>query len=368
MATITEEFAKREPQPTTGQVLIFDDKLAGFGVRLTAGSRSWIVQLRENRKSRRVTLGKVGDMKLIDARKAAQKLQLDGIKNSSGDGRPKTVADLWTRVKADDEHRLRDGTKTLYNGYWVHHLEPAIGTKKLAKVTHSDISTLLAGIPGAANANRIHELARRLFNYALAHKWLPDNPAIGWKRRHEERRENYLDGAQLTALFDALPVNEVGDALRFAAMTGARIGEILVMQRGDIRDNGATWVKPASTTKQKKSHTVPLSAGARTVLERQEQRGALVFARPDGTAIRTARKTWLWALKRSGLTPGARIHDLRHSFASLLINDGASLALVGAALGHATPQTTSRYAHIANRALKEAVDKATNVISIRKAG
>jgi integrase len=110
---------------------------------------------------------------------------------------------------------------------------------------------------------------------------------------------------------------------------------------------------------------VPLSSEAMVLVARQPRRGAFVFARPDGNAIRNARRTWLWALKRSGLVD-VRIHDLRHSLASAMVNSGASLALVGAALGHATPATTQRYAHVANQALKEALDRATatNVIPL----
>ena len=245
----------------------------------------------------------------------------------------------------------------------MHHIEPAVGGKTLARVTANDISTMLSKVPGNANANRIHELTKRLFGYAVAHKWMADNPAAGWKRRHETPRANYLDVEQLAALFEALPNNAVGDALRFAALTGARIGEVLAMEWRHVRDS---WTKPASSTKQKRDHIVPLSAGARLILDRQSRLGQLVFCRNDGSPIKTARKTWLWALKRSGFSKGTRIHDLRHSLASLLVNDGASLALVGAALGHSTPATTSRYAHIANRALKDALDKATNVISLKR--
>ena len=71
------------------------------------------------------------------------------------------------------------------------------------------------------------------------------------------------------------------------------------MRWADLRDQDAVWSKPASSTKQKKAHIVPLSAEAITVVERQARCGEFVFSRRDGAPIRNARKTWLWALKRS---------------------------------------------------------------------
>ena len=94
-------------------------------------------------------------------------------------------------------------------------------------------------------------------------------------------------------------------------------------------------------------------------------RGQVVFAARDGSAVQNCRKTWLWALKRSGLS-GIRIHDLRHTMASAMVNSGASLAMVGAALGHSSPATTKRYAHIAQEALREAMEKATNVVPLKR--
>ena len=224
---------------------------------------------------------------------------------------------------------------------------------------------MLAKIPGNAHANRIHELTQRLFAFAVAHQWRNDNPAKGWRRRHETEKQTFLDDATLGELFEALPVNEVGDALRFAAFTGARIGEVLTLTWSDLKDGGRTWIKPGTTTKQKRDHTVPLPLAAQELVARQARRGSSVFSRADGSAVKNCRQTWLWALRRAKLS-GIRIHDLRHTMASAMVNSGASLAMVGAALGHSSPSTTKRYAHIAQEALREAMEKATNIVPLRK--
>jgi integrase len=172
-------------------------------------------------------------------------------------------------MKADDASRLRPRTQKLYLGYWNNHLEPPVGKKALTRVSAANVTTMLTRIPGNARAKRVHELTKRLFGYAVDHKWMAENPALKWKRRHEARRQSYLDAATLTRLLEALPVNEVGEALRFAALSDARIGEVLSLGWSDLRDEGTTWLKSAWTTKQKKAHVVPLPLAAVAIIERQ---------------------------------------------------------------------------------------------------
>ena len=231
---LTEEFAKKASAPESGQVFHFDNKLAGFALRISPRVRAWTMQLYRQGRSQRVTLGLVGELSLVDARTQAMALKAKGLKSTRG--RPETVSDLWDKLVAEDEHRLRERTKKLYLGYWTNHIEPALGAKKLAKATPSDVSTMLGKIPGNAHANRVHELTKRLFGYAVEHHWMTSNPAASWKRRHETPRANYLEAAALEKLFAALPINEVGDALRFAALSGARIGEVLSMRWANLRE------------------------------------------------------------------------------------------------------------------------------------
>ena len=367
MPILTEELARKLPLPETGQKLIFDNAMSGFGLRLSKTARAWFVDVNQHRQTKRITIARVGERKLAEVRKEASRLRgsVELTPRAGRRGRPATVAELWERLVVEDEHRLRPRTKKLYAGYWNVHIGPALGTMTPAKVTPSDISTMLAKIPGNAHANRIHELTQRLFAFAVAHQWRNDNPAKGWRRRHETEKQTFLDDATLGKLFEALPVNEVGDALKFAAFTGARIGEVLTLTWSDLKDGGRTWIKPGTTTKQKRDHTVPLPLAAQELVARQARRGPSVFSRADGSAVKNCRQTWLWALRRARLS-GIRIHDLRHTMASAMVNSGASLAMVGAALGHSSPSTTKRYAHIAQEALREAMEKATNIVPLRK--
>jgi integrase len=107
--------------------------------------------------------------------------------------------------------------------------------------------------------------------------------------------------------------------------------------------DGSVWTKPASGTKQRREHRVPLSPAALEVIKRQTQRGPLVFTRKDGRPVARVEKTW-------------RKADCRHSVASMLASNGVSLQVIGAVLGHSVITTTQRYAHLYDEEVRKAVD------------
>ena len=150
-------------------------------------------------------------------------------------------------------------------------------------------------------------------------------------------------------------------------LTGARRGEVLsaTWEMFDL-ENGV-WTKPSSHTKQKKLHRVPLSPPALQLLQEIKNRGSdseyvfpsrLGAKRPHLTELKNS---WKKVCELAGLE-GVRIHDLRHSFASILVSGGASLPLIGALLGHTQVQTTQRYAHLMDDPLRRAVTSAGAVI------
>jgi integrase len=124
------------------------------------------------------------------------------------------------------------------------------------------------------------------------------------------------------------------------------------------------WTKPGATTKQKTTHRVPLSAAACLLLT-DMQRGA------DSEYLFPARFTphrldlddaWGVLRKTAGI-PDARLHDLRHTFATALASSGLGLPIIGALLGHTTAQTTLRYSHLMDDPLRAATERASAVLS-----
>jgi integrase len=141
------------------------------------------------------------------------------------------------------------------------------------------------------------------------------------------------------------------------------------MRWGDVDLGKGVWTKPGSTTKQKTDHIVPLSAPARMLLteiatKQKQPLGTWVFpssGNPTGHTV-TIKRAWE-TICAAAQIEGLRVHDLRHSFASELISSGASLALVGALLGHSNPTTTARYAHMLDDPMRAAVERVGATIS-----
>jgi integrase len=132
------------------------------------------------------------------------------------------------------------------------------------------------------------------------------------------------------------------------------------------------WTKPSHHTKQKKTEHVPLSPQALAILSTLKRSGRYLFPSTDGKSHRvTISKPWMQVLRATGLAEGTivpskrkgmvktiwkplvRIHDLRHTFASHLVSRNYSLQLVGKLLGHTRPETTARYAHCSDQALRD---------------
>ena len=126
------------------------------------------------------------------------------------------------------------------------------------------------------------------------------------------------------------------------------------------------WSKPAATTKKRRVHRVPISADvAAHVRQRQliVPEGNLWLFPGDvpGQPVKEIRRFWIRVQREANL-PGVRIHDLRHTFASLLVSGGASLEMIGKLLGHTQMQTTQRYAHLLDAPLMAGVDAVAEVL------
>jgi integrase len=131
-------------------------------------------------------------------------------------------------------------------------------------------------------------------------------------------------------------------------------------------ENGI-WTKPPSATKQKSVHRVPLSEDAVEIIARQPRgtfAGDFVFpGKKPGKSREGIRRPWARVCKAAGLK-GVRIHDLRHTHASILVSSGLSLPVIGKILGHTQASTTHRYAHLADEPLRAAAELAA--ASIRR--
>jgi integrase len=220
------------------------------------------------------------------------------------------------------------------------------------------------------HANRALALLSRMFSMAIRWGLRTDNPCRGIERNQENKRQRYLTGPELARLGTALselPDQGAANAIRLLLLTGARRGELLAARWENIDLDVATWTKPGSTTKQKTAHRVPLSQAACQLLAGMREQAAddaeWVFPAPRKAGPRTdIKEAWEIIRAAAGIRE-VRAHDLRHSFASVLASQGLSLPIIGALLGHATPTTTHRYAHLLDDPLRRATEAASAVIT-----
>jgi integrase len=279
-----------------------------------------------------------------------------------------TIADLLERYMAEHAERRKRARSIQTDRSLINkHLLPALGARKVAEITHADVEKLHRRISTAAPiaANRTAALLSKAMSLAIKWGWRSDNPCKGLERNLEERRERYLTALELSRLCTALNKRHqdiAAAAIAFLLITGSRRGEALNARWRDFDPSAGVWAKPASTTKQRKLHRVPLSGAARAMLAQLAERyapdeppaDAYVFGGPE--MINRLRSTW-GAVRDEAKLPGLRLHDLRHVFASLLASSGLSLPIIGALLGHSTPVTTSRYSHLLDDPLRAATEQ-----------
>ena len=140
----------------------------------------------------------------------------------------------------------------------------------------------------------------------------------------------------------------------------------------DLDLDEGRWTKPGATTKQKTEHRVPLSAPALELLVKLRaaagEDAEFVFpGRFGGHRVDHLKNPWPKICKAAGIT-GVRLHDLRHTYASLLASSGFSLPMIGALLGHTQPQTTHRYAHLFDDPLRQATERVGAIIAGKAPG
>lgn len=400
MATIklTDSVVKDLEKPETGNRITYDTEVKGFGCRVTAaGARSFILNYRtRSGRERRYTIGSHPDWKVSAARKEATELKVaidrgeDPLATIEADRGAKTVADLAKQFREDYLPKKRPSTVKNYNLLLDKFILPELKHHKVAEVTYSDVDGLHRKVTrGGApyQANRSMAVLSKMFALAVKWGWRPDNPARGIERNPEEKRHRYLSPAELAKLTEALTKIEDqqgADVIRLLILTGARSGEAMSATWDQFDLEGGVWTKPGSTTKQKTLHRVPLSAPARQLLAgikkaaetaakaKGKDMSAFVFPGRGSEHRREIKYAWADACIAAGIVtmetvkgprgervevkPSARIHDLRHTYASLLASSGKSLPIIGALLGHSQPATTARYSHLMDDPLREATD------------
>jgi integrase len=378
---LTDPTIKRLSRPEHGDRAVFDDAVKGFAIRINAsGGRAFVLMYRRKSdgKQRRITIGAFGAWNTTQAREEAKRLkrEIDGGADPVGEQQDSraapTVADLAERFIADYLPRKRPSTQRVYRQQIEADILPAFGTSKVAAVTHADVDRFHHAMRDRpTHGNRTLAVLSKMLSLAVKWGMRADNPCRGVERFGEAKRTRYLSGAELdrlTAALDKLPDRGAADAVRLLLLTGARRGELLAAKWDDIDLDAGVWNKPGATTKTKTLHSIPLSKPACRLLVEMRKRAPSDWLFPallrDGHRLHI-NAAWI-ELRRTAKLPGVRLHDLRHTYATILASSGLSLPVIGKLLGHSTPIMTQRYAHLTDDPLRQATERVGAVIERRR--
>jgi integrase len=381
-AHLTKRVVEAIKPDARGVVQVRDSELKGFAVRVTPnGIRSYSVVYKDAAgRTRRVAIGRHGVFTAEQAREKARVLlgKVSDGKNPSQEKRQRrdeehkaeTVAQFAERYLLQHAERHKKASSVYQDTRLLESIVvPTLGKVRVKDVTRADVTRLhqkLADTP--VHANRVLALLSKMFE--LAERWdvrpAASNPCRHVQRYKEKSRERFLSTAELARLAEVLHAVEfeniehpsVVPAIRLLILTGARRGEVLGLRCDDINWDGQRLDLSDSKTGKK---SIPLNAAALEVLHKlAEARDAsnpyVLPGRVPGKPLVGLPHAWGRIRKRAELD-GLRLHDLRHSYASVGASAGLSLPLIGALLGHRVAQTTARYAHLTTDARHEAAER-----------
>jgi integrase len=386
---LTDAFVRRIEPPAKGMHIVYDSECPGFGCRTTsAGAKAFVLNYRVAGRQRQITLGSFPDWPTAQARERARELrrEVDVGKDPLGERQKllhaPTVADLAKHYIEHHLPRKRPSSVAIDRANLRNHVLPALGSRKVESITHADIASLHRKIKAPVMANRILALVSTMLGLAIKLEWIATNPAKGVERHPEHPRQRFLTSDEIGRLMSALDKRPgpSSNAIRLLLLTGARRMEVMGATWDQFDLDAGIWSKPHTATKQRRLHRVPLGEGALAILRdmRAEADARIADARAEGRIARAETnlfpsmvnyghkkfidKHWHTICQQAGIA-GCRMHDLRHSFASLLASGGQSLLVIGQMLGHQSPSTTARYSHLFDETLKVAADAVSHAVS-----
>lgn len=393
-------------QTSDGDTLMWDTDIPGFGVRCReSGAKFYVLKFRAaGRRQRWVTIGRHGAPWTPDeARREALRLLGEVvIGHDPADRKHKknysiTVADLCDQYLAaaptlilPKKGRPKKASSLATDRSNIErHIKPLLGRSVVRAVTTDDVEQIQRDIAagktatdvktrqrgraivrgGKGTAARSVSLLGAIFSYAVKQGIRSGNPVSGVTLYRGPAKERYLSASELARLGEALESAEKrGEnlfavaAIRLLVLTGARKSEILGLRWEEVDSERGYFRLPDSKTDQR---TIPLGAPALQLLANlpREDGNPHVLPSFKGSGhLVGLQKIWNRIRFQADLSD-VRLHDLRHSFASVAVAGGDSLYLVSKVLGHRQSRTTEGYAHLADDPVRAVANRASEQIS-----
>lgn len=368
-----------DARPAGRQYFLWDTALTNFGLRVTPkGAKSFVVQYRvgygRNGRPRRMTIGRFGSSHwTLDAARRKAKELLGQVANGEDpleraivQSDQMTVNQLWEVYYSEGCEHKKPLTVKYDLSRFECHIQPELGTKKVADLKRADVERLMHSIArgetakktkrkssgGKTAATRTIGLLQGMLTFAVERGIIERNVALGIKRYPDKKRERFLSGDELSRLGDSLielrgqGVNPMGlDIIELLLLTGARRNEITSLT-WDMIDLGNAMIYLSDSKTGRRAF--PINSAAVELLDRQLRHSEWVFPAVRGNShYQGLGKVWRAVRERASLND-LRLHDLRHTFASFGASSGMSLYIVGKLLGHSQPATTARYGHLSD--------------------
>lgn len=379
-ATLTNEFVRNSTCPQTKSKTTYTDtQVKGLMLEIRpSGTKTYYLRYQSARgKTVQYKLADAKDLSVEKVRALAEKVRGDialgndpreakqRIKNAPS--LEKFASELYIpyiktykRSYETDEGMLRN------------HILPYLGKKYMDTISKQDVialhTKLLEKGLKPSSANRPIIIIRYMYNLAL--QWeapgVDKNPTTGVRLLEENnKRERYLSHEEVQKLKEQINKSEnplLKYIIPMLLLTGARRSEALKARWEDFDLEKKIWTIPE--TKSGKTRHVPLSDGMIELLKEIPRKSKSFYLFPNprtGKPFGTIYRSWNTARTRAGLKD-VRLHDIRHSSASFLINAGVSLYIVQQILGHTQVATTQRYAHLSQQTLLNAANLICNQV------
>lgn len=364
---------KNLPAPIK-RTFVYDTIEVGLSLQITPnGAKSFYYRGVVLGKQIRVKLGEPSYMSVDDARQAARKAKInmkEGInpieerKKITGES---SLEQLYTRFMDEKEQHIRPITMEYYKDLWKRYLS-TLANKKISQITPDELKILHKRLTlnnGKRCANQTIVLLRTIYNHFIKQNiYQGFNPGNAVQLNKQIARTRHLSGNELESFRDA--INEIEDSIpKFAIMmlwfTGARRRNVFSMKWEDIKLEEKLWTIPETKT-QNDANVVLVNAAIDILNQLKDMRyNEYVFFSTTSKSghIGGVRKTWEGILKRAKIT-NFHLHDLRHTFATSLLANGADAFMVKKALTHKSLQSTQIYVNLEVDDLREKLNETVN--------
>lgn len=344
-----------------------------------SGAATWKLRYKADSATKYFSFGPLSEVSLSQARKMALEMKAQ-IRAQGRDPRAEakakkkmiTLDDLWiNHYKPYAEPRKRSFARD--EQLWRIRIKGKFGHLRLNQITRQQIQTfhteLLAECLAPASCDLHLKLCRYMFN--CANSWglyEGPNPVSRVPLFNADNKvQNILSEVELARLMTVLRNDDnktVVLIIQWLFSTGMRLGATLASRWENLDRERRILVIPSSIAKSKKNSSIPLNDSALEILDQLDTEGKfeyLFINKQTGNPYVTITKVWDRLRKKAGL-PHFRLHDGRHTFASILVNNNVSIYTVQKLLNHADVKTSSRYSHLSNKVLADASNSASLII------